>query len=266
MRPKVRSADAGLVGPSAAAQVGPNEMSTTARGGARSGEHTQLDAIAVLHEPLRRSLYLYVARQAHDVSRDDAARAVGIQRALAAFHLDKLVEAGLVEITFRRLSGRRGPGARRPAKLYRRSSRHRQVSLPPRRYELAAELLAEAVDEADDRPGSASAVEVAHRYGRRLGEELATRLPARASRERRMAVLAEGLERHGYEPRREGGALVPANCPFHTLAQRHPDLVCGMNLALLEGVVAGMGAADLEAGADPRPGQCCVTVSAKSRT
>ncbi len=226
----------------------------------------EFGAIALLHEPLRRSLYLYVARRGEDVSRDEAARALGIQRPLAAFHLDKLVEAGLLEATFRRLSGRTGPGAGRPAKLYRRSSRQHQVTLPPRHYELAAELLADAVDEAGDRRARASVAEVALRYGRRVGEELATRLPARASRERRMAALAEGLERHGYEPRREGPVLVPANCPFHPLAQRHRDLVCGMNLALVEGVVAGMGASDLEVRPDPRPGQCCVTVSATRRT
>jgi predicted ArsR family transcriptional regulator len=226
----------------------------------------QLSAIAVLHEPLRRSLYSYVAGRGADVSRDEAARAVGIQRSLAAFHLDKLVDAGLLEATFRRLSGRSGPGAGRPAKLYRRSARQHQVSLPPRRYELAAELLAEAVDEAGDRPAHASAAEVARRHGRRLGQELVAGLSARASRARRMATLSDGLERHGYEPRRESGALVPGNCPFHALAQSHSDLVCGMNLALLEGVIEGMGATDLEARRDPRPGQCCVTVSATRRT
>ena len=231
-----------------------------------SATDDDLSAIAILHEPVRRSLYGYVAGRGDDVSRDEAARALGIQRALAAFHLDKLVEAGLLEVTFRRLSGRSGPGAGRPAKLYRRSPQQHHVSLPPRRYDLAAELLAEAVDEAGEGAARASVAKVSRRRGRRLGQELAGGLSRGAGRERSMAALSDGLERHGYEPRREGRALVPANCPFHSLAERYRDLICDMNLAFLKGVVAGLGDAGLQARRDFRSGQCCVTVSAKRRT
>ncbi|MDQ3896467.1 MAG: transcriptional regulator, partial [Actinomycetota bacterium] len=128
-----------------------------------------LAAIGSLQEPVRRSLYDYVVAQPGDVSRDQAAAGVGVQRNLAAFHLDKLVEAGLLEATFRRLSGRTGPGAGRPAKLYRRSSSEHAVTLPPRHYVLAAELLAEAVEEADERPVGDTVTAVARRRGRRIG-------------------------------------------------------------------------------------------------
>jgi len=215
---------------------------------------------------VRRSLYRYVATQAGDVSRDAAAGALGVQRPLAAFHLDKLVEAGLLEATYRRLTGRTGPGAGRPAKLYRRSSSEHSVSLPPRHYDLAAELLAEAVEEAGDRPARESLTEVARRFGRRLGEGVRGRLEARASRERRMAALSEAVSRYGYEPRREGPALRLANCPFHALSEGHRDLVCGMNLSLFEGVVDGLDVDDLEARQDVRPGECCVTVMPKGRS
>ncbi|MDQ3979537.1 MAG: transcriptional regulator [Actinomycetota bacterium] len=225
----------------------------------------ELTAIGSLQEPVRRSLYRYVVAQPADVSRDEAASAVGVQRSLAAFHLDKLVDAGLLEVTYRRLTGRTGPGAGRPAKLYRRSSVEHSVSLPPRHYDLAAELLAEAVEEAEDRPARESLVEVARRFGRRLGQELRARLNPRASRERRLIALAQALERYGYEPRREGRAVRLGNCPFHSLSERHRDLVCGMNLSLLEGVVEGMEGADIEARRDPRPGECCVTVAPKGR-
>jgi len=225
----------------------------------------KLAAVGSLHEPVRRALYLYIASQHGDVSRDQAAEAVGIQRSLAAFHLDKLVEAGLLEATFRRLSGRTGPGAGRPAKLYRRSSAEHAVSLPPRQYDLAAELLAEAVEEAGDQPARPALVRVARRFGRRVGEDVGTRVSPRASRERRLAAVTEALERYGYEPRREGDAVRLGNCPFHTLADSHRDLVCGMNQSFLEGVVDGVAAGDLEARQDPRPGECCVTVALKPR-
>ena len=107
---------------------------------------TEISVIAVLDDPVRRRLYDYVTAQAHGVSRSEAAQAVGVQRTLAAFHLDRLAEAGLVEVTFRRPAGRSGPGAGRPAKLYRRSAAEHQVSVPPRDYRSAAELLAEVVD------------------------------------------------------------------------------------------------------------------------
>lgn len=225
----------------------------------------ELAAIGALQEPVRRSLYRYVAAQADDVSRDAAARAVGVQRSLAAFHLDKLVEAGLLEATYRRLTGRTGPGAGRPAKLYRRSSSEHSVSLPPRHYDLAAELLAQAVEEAGDRRARESLTEVARRFGRRLGEEVRARLKARASRERRMAALSETVSRYGYEPRREGPVLRLGNCPFHALSESHRDLVCGMNLSLFEGVVDGLDVDDLEARQDVRPGECCVMVTPRGR-
>jgi predicted ArsR family transcriptional regulator len=220
----------------------------------------ELSAIGSLQDPVRRSLYRYVVSQPDDVSREEAAAGVGIQRQLAAFHLDKLVDAGLLETTYRRLSGRTGPGAGRPAKLYRRSSSEHSVSLPPRQYDLAAELLANAVEEAGDRPARAVLTDVARRFGRRLGEGLRSRLGSRASRERRLAALADSLDAYGYEPRREGSAVRLANCPFHALAEGHRDLVCGMNLSLVKGVVEGMDSSDLEPCLDQRPGECCVTV------
>src|SRR5262245_40865761 len=105
----------------------------------------QLSSLAALDEPVRRRLYLYVVGQEGELSRDDVARGTRTQRSLVAFHLDKLVEAGLLEATFRRLSGRSGPGAGRPSKLYRRASSRFEVSVPPRRYELAAHVLAQAL-------------------------------------------------------------------------------------------------------------------------
>lgn len=220
----------------------------------------ELSAIGSLQDPVRRSLYRYVASQPGEVSREEAAAGVGIQRQLAAFHLDKLVNAGLLETTYRRLSGRTGPGAGRPAKLYRRSSAEHSVILPPRHYDLAAELLANAVEEAGDRPARAALTDVARRFGRRLGEELRSHLGSRAGRERRLTALADSLDGYGYQPRREGSAVRLTNCPFHALAEGHRDLVCGMNMSLINGVIEGMEAKDLVPCLDPRPGECCVTV------
>lgn len=217
---------------------------------------SDLDALTALGEPARRALYGYVAAQDHPVSRDEAARGCGLKRSTAAFHLDRLVADGLLEVGFARLSGRAGPGAGRTAKLYTRAARQIRVSLPPRRYELASGILAAAVEAA--RPsqagvpaGDPSGVEEAvAREAERAGRELAATGTG----------LAGVLSHAGYEPRPGPcGSVHLANCPFHELAARHPGLVCTMNLHLLRGVMAGLAAAG-EARLDPGEGRCCVTI------
>jgi predicted ArsR family transcriptional regulator len=222
-------------------------------------------ALHVLHDPVRRGLYNYVSAQPHEVSRDEAARAVGVQRGLAAFHLDKLVDAGLLEVSaVRRVSGRSGPGAGRPARLYRRTAVQHEVSVPPRTYGLAAELLAEGVEDA----GADLAVQAA---ARRLGVRLGATARAAAAGKVQEGTAAPAmvpsgvidlLVRRGYEPYRDGNAVRLGNCPFRDVATGFPAVVCGMNLALLEGLVDGAGAAGIRAVMDPRPGQCCVALVA----
>ncbi|MFI8339206.1 helix-turn-helix transcriptional regulator [Streptomyces sp. NPDC085639] len=218
-----------------------------------------IDAIAVLQDPVRRRLYEYVVAQGREVGRNEAAEAAGVARTLAAHHLDKLTQVGLLESGSRRLTGRSGPGAGRPAKVYTRASIERSVSLPARDYRTAAELLAEAADEAGlDAVLCASA--------RRRGEALRGSAAPCGGLVEAMEVLAA----RGYDPHLEGaegegggeGRAAPVvrmrNCPFHAVAERFPPLVCGMNLALLEGLLGADG--PVRARMDARPGECCVVV------
>ncbi|MEW2359921.1 helix-turn-helix domain-containing protein [Spirillospora sp. NPDC029432] len=210
-----------------------------------------IEAIAVLQDPLRRRLYAYVGAQDHEVSRNEAAEAAGVQRTLAAFHLDRLVEAGLLETVSRRLTGRSGPGAGRPAKLYRRAPGERGVSLPPRDYRTAAELLAETAE-------AAGLDEELRAAARRQGRALRGGAPPCGG----LDDVARLLERRGYEPHRDGEVLRMRNCPFDALSERFPPLVCGMNLALLEGLLEG--AEGVRVRIDARPGWCC-TVAEPSK-
>ena len=214
----------------------------------------QVSAVAALAEPTRRRLYEHVVRQPRPVGRDDVAEALGVPRATTAFHLDRLVAEGLLDVHFERRTGRTGPGAGRPAKLYRRSDTAVEVSLPERRYDLAGELLASALDEADrsgERP-RAALERRAREKGRKLGEAAWS-----AGSDGRDAVL-RALEEYGFEPRPDGRDVVLANCPFHALAREHTELVCGMNLQLLDGVLKGVPASGLTARLRPAPGSCCV--------
>lgn len=211
----------------------------------------QVTAVAALAEPTRRRLYDHVVRQEVPVTRDEAAAALDLPRATAAFHLDRMVEDGLLDVHYERRTGRTGPGAGRPAKFYRRSDCSVEVSLPERHYDLAGDLLAAALVEAQrtgERPAS-----VLDRQAFARGQELA----AEAASGGRAGVLRV-LEGHGFEPRVEEGAIALANCPFHVLAREHTELVCGMNLRLLEGVVSGVAGADLVARLRPERGRCCV--------
>jgi predicted ArsR family transcriptional regulator len=222
----------------------------------------QVAGVAALNDPVRRALYLFVANSADAVSREQAATAVGVQRPLAAFHLDKLAEEGLLEFEFRRLTGRSGPGAGRPAKLYRRSPRQFDLSLPQREYDLAGLLLAGAIDAAEATDGSVreELEKASFAFGRTIGEQALARAGTSAAASAQRAALVEALQEHGFEPRDVDGDIVLANCPFHALSQQFTELVCGMNLHLLEGVrsVLTIDEGELRPRLEPEPGQCCV--------
>ncbi|MFI6977436.1 helix-turn-helix transcriptional regulator [Embleya sp. NPDC050154] len=257
-----------------------------------------LDTVGVLADPVRRSLYRYIAAAEGAVGRAEAADAVGIQRTLAAFHLDKLAEARLLSTEYARPAGKGGPGAGRPAKLYRRSTIETSVSLPPRAYDTAGQILADAVERAGaDRAVHAAAYDTGRLAGRALGgpttgdasdTDNADGTNGGQGADEHDRVVA-ALTARGYEPapdalpspapesqpqHERADQDVPAtpgephdtsrillrNCPFHQLAEDFPPLVCGMNLALVEGLLDGLGAAGHRARLDSVPGRCCVVV------
>lgn len=223
---------------------------------------SQVAGVGALAEPARRALYLYVVAQPEPVSRDQAAAGVELPRHTAKFHLDKLVADGLLATEFRRLSGRRGPGAGRPTKLYRRSDRQVAVTLPQRHYELAGRILAHAVEDA-----SRDAVpvrEAVQRSAATAGRRLAAAVEPPAGGASPLADLAAALAPHGYEPRVVDGSVVLANCPFHALAREHTELVCGMNLHLLTAVADELGHHDVHATLQPSADRCCVRLVAES--
>jgi predicted ArsR family transcriptional regulator len=225
-----------------------------------------VSGVGALAEPARRALYLYVASRADPVSREQAADACDVPVHSAKFHLDRLVDVGLLTVDFRRLSGRTGPGAGRPSKLYRRSDRHVSVSLPDRRYDLAGSVLAAAVERslADGVPLAEAIAETARTLGLRCAEESgrtvvgADEAISEPTPEAEMSVASDVLATLGYEPRTSDADLVLANCPFDALAREHTDVVCGLNVALVDGVLAGLGCRRLEAVLDPAPDLCCV--------
>jgi|tagenome__1003787_1003787.scaffolds.fasta_scaffold20918688_2 predicted ArsR family transcriptional regulator len=212
-------------------------------------------AIGSLADPVRRRLYLVAVGRDDGVGREEAAREVGVPTHTARFHLDKLVEEGLLEVDHRRLSGRTGPGAGRPAKVYRRSATEVAVSLPARGYDLVGHVLAAAVERSLDGASLSDALaEEARAAGRRDG---AASDPKGGGE---LARSAEVLSGRGFEPTPVPNGLVLRNCPFDALAREHTALVCGVNRDYICGVLDGLGCAHTTARLDPAPDRCCVRV------
>jgi predicted ArsR family transcriptional regulator len=225
-----------------------------------SRSEADLASVSSLDDPVRGRLYAFVSGSSDPVGRDEAATAVGIGRALAVYHLDKLVESGLLTASYRRPPGRGGPGAGRPAKFYARSGGEFMVTIPPREYEMAARLLVKAV--AADRSGHALAAlqEAARKLGEGIGERHRPD-PSQSASQR--TALESALSEPGFEPwHDDAGSVRMRNCPFRRLAELQPEVVCHMNLALIQGLVAGLGAGNLHPVLSPVPGQCCVTIHA----
>lgn len=217
---------------------------------------TDASRIGALADPTREALYACVSAQDDAIGRDEAASAVGVPPHVAKFHLDKLVDVGLLDVEFRRLSGRSGPGAGRPSKLYRRVSGTVSVSLPPRRYDLAGHLLARAIERSAAGTPLADALhDVAHDEGDRVGAAAAAN-PETPELDRLGRVLAG----QGYEPRIAEDRMLLANCPFDTLAQEHTGLVCAMNHSYVQGVADGLACAHLRTALSPGENRCCVVV------
>ncbi len=230
-----------------------------------SGAQESLPILAALEDETRRSLYLFVRTNDAPVTRDDAAAHAGISSRLAAFHLDKLVELGLLDAHYARKPGRSGPGAGRTSKYYRPSELELDISIPERRYAFLGEILVAAIA-AEDRDESAreAAVRIVGEHGREVG--MAARRPkggGRTGRRRSLDAAREILSRFGFEPvEREEGTITLRSCPYDRWARGAPDIVCGINHAFVEGVLSGLGAGSVEASLEPTEGECCVRVRA----
>jgi predicted ArsR family transcriptional regulator len=215
-------------------------------------------AIAALDDDVRRALYEHVRAAGAPVTREEAAAAVGISRKLAAFHLDKLVELGVLRSGFGAPTDRR---VGRAPKVYEPAEQDISVRVPERSPELLASILVEAVT--GEQPGERAedaALRVARERGAELGATERSRLRGgRVGAERALATSEELLAEHGFEPFREGGSVRLRNCPFHPMAGAAPALVCGLNRAYLAGLVEGLDAGDrVSAELAPRAGECCV--------
>lgn len=217
--------------------------------------NNQIEAIGLLAEPTRYRLYRCVIAAREPLSREEIAQQTGISAVNAKFHLEKLVTAELLAAEFRKPIDRSGPGSGRPTKLYKRNTRHRSVNLPPRRFELLSSLLADAISES-----SRTKQSVTHTT-RRLASDEGHLLGSQSDDDSDTRRLVSVLTSLGYEPREDNTHITLTNCPFHEIAETQRELVCGLNLALVDGVIRGADCTHAAAALEPGFGRCCVTIS-----
>jgi predicted ArsR family transcriptional regulator len=204
-------------------------------------EHEIQRLVAALGDPTRRRAFFAVREAGAPQSKDDVAAALGIDRRLAGFHLDKLVEQGFLTADFRRRSGRAGPGAGRPAKRYALADAEVSVSLPERHYDVLATLLLRAMSDRSGDPPQSVLDRVGYEFGRELGEgELAAgRAPTTATVTEAVASVARLLSRYGFAAHAEGGdGIVACACPFEEMAFDDPDRICSLDRAIWRGVLS----------------------------
>lgn len=224
----------------------------------------KIGQLTILRDRLRRSMYLFARRHPEGVTREEVARELGVSRRLAAFHLDKLADEGLVDFHYARPPGRSGPGAGRPAKVYRAVDPDIEVSLPERRYDLMGALLTDSIAGGTTQEAE-HAQSVAYSAGLELGREVRRQERLRPpGAERAMSIAAQVLEQYGFEPSQAGGEVSLTNCPFYALSQRNPELICALNHKFLEGIVRGLGNETLDVALMPAAGQCCVRLRSKA--
>jgi predicted ArsR family transcriptional regulator len=222
-----------------------------------------IKAVAALDDELRHGMFSYIRRMRRPVSRDEAAASVGISRKLAAFHLDKLVDAGVLQARLETLGG--VPKVGRRPKVYEPVPDDLRVAIPPRQHDVLATILVDAVlTERTGETARDAALRVARVHGSELGvAERATLRPGRLGAERALTAASTVAERHGFEPARPTPTCVRLrNCPFHPLAAAAPDLVCGINHGFFAGLLDGLAAPTVEAVLDPQAGECCVELRA----
>ena len=221
-----------------------------------------LAAAAALSDPLRRRMYGFIRRAHRPVNREEAAQTVGISRKLAAFHLDKLVEVGLLRAHYEPVGGIRKVG--RTPKVYESTDAEVHISIPAREHELIADILIDALLSQDQHKGGREAAfQVARHRGAELGAAERKRArPGRLSAERALTLATAALTRYGFEPDRVTPTLLRLrNCPFAPLAVKAPPLICSINHAFLSGFLDTLQASTLTAVLTPRAGWCCVELT-----
>lgn len=220
---------------------------------------SSLTAVAALTDESRRRMYGFIRRARRPINREEAAASIGISRELAAFHLEKLVEVGLLRATYEPLGGVRKPG--RKPKVYEPTEATVRISIPGRQHDLLAEILLDAIlGHVTGASAQRDALRVAGERGMDVGAAERERLrPGRLSAERALTLAANVLARYGFEPDREHPTRVRLrNCPFHPLAAKAPEFVCGINHAFLTGFLAGLRVTTVRALLAPHPPECCV--------
>lgn len=193
-----------------------------------------------LGDPTRRRVFFAVREASVPQTKDDVAERVGIDRRLAGFHLDKLVEQGFLDADFRKRE-KGGPGAGRPPKVYSLAATEAAVTLPERHYDVLAQLLLEAMSSPGDPDDQLERVGFA--FGQSLARDQIESGESVFTPTQAIAEVVRILTRFGFAAQTEDpGAATPTimacSCPFEEMAFHDPVRVCGLDRSIWKGVLS----------------------------
>jgi len=207
-----------------------------------------MDPLTAAADPELREALLFARGATAPVTADDAADALGVHRNVARSRLERLAEAGLLEVSFERRSGRSGPGAGRPAKLYAVAPETEAIEFPPRR--LTA-LVGRLLDELPERSRPAALRRVGEDFGRELADAAGLRPVSDVARGlERVCAAVRSLGFQASLERVEGDTAVIATptCPLRPLVVERPETAeidRGMWAGLVERGLRRVRAADV---------------------
>jgi predicted ArsR family transcriptional regulator len=173
-----------------------------------------------LVDPLREVL-LFARSRPCAVTADDVAARFGIHRSVARGRLDRLAQAGLLTVGFERRTGRSGPGAGRPAKIYSVPPETEALEFPPRHYDRLLARLLEALpetgrDEELRRVGAAFAHDLAP------GEATPPEDPRAAAEQACEALRELGFQAAVEESNGRQVTITTPTCPLRPLVVANP--------------------------------------------
>jgi predicted ArsR family transcriptional regulator len=196
----------------------------------------ELEVLKALGDETRYALYRELAGSTAPRSAGELADALDLHANTVRLHLERLRDAGLVdvEVIHRGTVGR-------PQHRYSLAPGAPGLGFDPPAHVLLAGLLAALAETVG---ADASAARTTGRtWGRQAARRTTTRTrtpqPARGC----LAVLAQELDRLGFEPAADaeaapdGGTRIEfLHCPFRELAEAYPELVCNLHRGICEGV------------------------------
>ena len=202
----------------------------------------RLAVLKALGDNTRYAIYLELARSSRPLATAEIAETLDLHPNTVRPHLERMREVGLLDVE----TDARG-NVGRPQHRYSLAADAPTLGLEPATFPVLSRMLVRLAATAG--LGAGEAVEA----GREQGglDALNAGVPARADGRVCLHALVARLDALGFDPAvaddDDQATVAFTRCPFRELAERHPDVVCGLHRGLVEGFVDAVGGARVDA-------------------